>query len=221
MARGAKVRSIDAVGTFSAALKNFEEEASSTLGSLNMEVRRAVEWIQHERPEYWKRQVRRRQDLVAEARGNLERCMTYRASDERPSCHDEKIALEKAKRRLRVAEEKVQIVRHWARVVDHEVHEFRGSINQLAHWLQVDHPQSLAALERMMSALSAYVGLKSSVLSDAEGESMSRASEPADATSEKSERDEDREDRSATTAESSDQPDGRRGSSDDGKESSQ
>ena len=221
MARGAKVRSIDAVEAFSASLKNFEEEASGALTSLDMEVRRALEWIHQERKEYWKQQVRRRQDKVGEARGDLERCMTYRSTDEQPSCHDEKIALEKAKRRLRAAEEKVQIVRHWARVLDHEVHEFRGSMNQLAHWLQVDHPQSVAALERMMSALSAYVGLESSVQSDAGGESTSRASEPADATSGKSERDEDHEDRSPTAADPSDEPDGRRRSSDDGKESSQ
>lgn len=216
MARGAKVRSIDAVGTFSAALKNFEEEATGALTSLDMEVRRALEWIHQERKEYWKQQVRRRQDKVAEARGDLGRCMTYRSTDERPSCHEEKIALEKAKRRLRVAEEKVQVVRHWARVLDHEVHEFRGSMNQLAHWLQVDHPQSVAALERMMSALSAYVGLEPSVQSDAGG-AMSRTSEPADATSGESERDEDEEDRSPTVA---DQPDDRRRSSNDGKESS-
>ena len=220
MARGAKVRSIDAVGTFSAALKNFEEEASGALTSLDMEVRRALEWIHQERKEYWKQQVRRRQDKVAEARGDLERCMTYRSTDEQPSCHEEKIALEKAKRRLRVAEEKVRIVRHWARVLDHEVHEFRGSMNQLAHWLQVDHPQSVAALERMMSALSAYVGLESSVQSVADGGPMSRASEPADATSGESERDEDREDGSPTTDDPSDEPDDRRRSSDDEKESS-
>jgi len=219
MARGAKVRSIDAVGTFSAALKNFEEEASGALTSLDMEVRRALEWIHQDRKEYWKQQVRRRQDKVGEARGDLERRMTYRATDEQPSCHEEKVALEKAKRRLRVAEEKVQIVRHWARVLDHEVHEFRGSINQLAHWLQIDYPQSVAALERMMTALSAYVGLESSVQSDAGGGPMSRTSEPADATSGESGPDEKEEDRSATSADSSDQPDDRRSSEDETEES--
>lgn len=193
MARGAKVRSIDAVEAFSASLKNFEEETSGALMSLGMEVSRALEWIHHERKEYWKQQVRRRDDKVAEARGDLARCMTYRSTDERPSCHDEKIAVEKAKRRLRVAEEKVQVVRHWSRVVDHEVHEFRGNINHLSHWLQVDHPQSVAALERMMSALSAYVGLQSSVQSDAGNTPMSRASEPVDRTSAESERDDEEE----------------------------
>jgi len=215
MARGAKVRSIDAVGTFSAALKNFEEEATGALTSLDMEVRRALEWIHQERKEYWKQQVRRRQDKMAEARGDLERCLTYRSTDEQPSCHEEKIALEKAKRRLRVAEDKVQIVRHWARVLDHEVHEFRGSINQLVHWLQVDHPQSVAALERMMSALSAYVGLESSVQSDTAGGPMSRTSEPADAASGESGPDKKEEDRSATSADSLDQSDDRRSSEDE------
>ena len=205
MAQGAKVRSIDAVGTFSAALKNFEEEASSALTSVEMEVRRALEWIHQDRKEFWKREVRRRQDKVAEARGDLQRCLTYRATDELPSCHDEKIALEKAKRRLRVAEEKVQIVRHWARVLDHEAHELKGSMNQLAHWLQVDHPQAVAALDRMMSSLSAYVGLETSVQSDAGNEPFSRPSGLTDATTGESERNEDQRDESSVTSGTSDQ----------------
>ena len=193
MARGAKVRSIDAVGTFSASMKNFGEEATGALTSLDMEVRRALEWIHHDRKEYWKRQVRRRQDKVAEARGDLERCRTYRATDDRPACHEEKIALEKAKRRLRVADEKVLIVRHWAQVLDHEIQEFRGPINQMSHWLQVDHPESVAALERMISVLDAYVGLGSSVGPDAGAEPMTRASEPADTSSRTSDPDEESE----------------------------
>ncbi len=205
MPQGAKVRSIDAVGTFSAALKNFEEEATGALTSLDMEVRRVLEWIHQDRKEFWKHQVRRRQDKVAEARGDLQRCMTYRSTKERPSCHDEKIALEKAKRRLRVAEEKVLVVRHWARVLDHEVNEFKGNMNQLAHWLQIDHPQALATLERMMAALSAYVGLESTVQSDAGNEPFSRPAEPADATAEKTEQDGAEDDAASVTPEPEDQ----------------
>ena len=220
MAKGARVKSIDAVATFSAALKNFEEEASGALTSLDMEIRRALEWIHHERPAHWKLQVRHRQDKVAEATGELERCLTYRSTADRPSCHEEKIALEKARRRLHAAEEKVPIVRHWAQVVEHEVHTLRGSVNQLDHWLQVDHPQSVATLERMMSALSAYVGLESSVQSDAGEGPMSRTSEPAEATSGGAERDEDQEDQSSTTTDASNRTDDRRRLSDDEKESS-
>jgi exonuclease VII large subunit len=209
MSQSAKVRSIDAVGTFSAALKNFEEEASGALTSLDMEVRRVLEWIHQDRKEFWKREVRRRQDKMAEARGDLERCLTYRATDERPSCHEEKIALEKAKRRLRVAEEKVLVVRHWARVLDHEVHEFKGIMNQLSHWLQVDHPQALATLERMMAALSAYVGLESTVQSDAGNEPMSRPAEPADASAGKPGPDEAEEDESAEASVASGRPEDR------------
>ena len=162
MSRFAKLTSIDAVERFATALRCFGEEASAALDTLELEARRAVEWIGHDRKDYWAQQVRRGWDHVAEARAELERCMTFhRVADHRPSCRDEKLALEKAKRRLRTAEEKVQAVRHWSHVVGHEVTEYRGSVNQLAGWLQGDLPRALAALQRMTTALESYVALES------------------------------------------------------------
>lgn len=162
MARSAKLTSVDAVGRFAAAMISFEEETSGALTSLDLAVHRIHEWIHHDRPNYWKQEVRRRRDRLAEARVDLERCMAYRATDERPSCHDEKVALETAKRRLRSAEEKTEVVRHWARVIDRELFEFRGSLAQLSQWTHADYPKALAALERMAAALESYVALESS-----------------------------------------------------------
>jgi len=162
MSRFAKLTSIDAVAKLATALRSFGEEASAALDNLELEARRAIEWIQHDRKDYWAGQVRRGWDQVAEARADLERCMTFhRVADHRPSCRDEKLALEKAKRRLRTAEEKVQAVRHWSHVLGHEVTEYRGSVNQLAGWLESDLPRALAALERMTTALESYVALES------------------------------------------------------------
>jgi hypothetical protein len=161
MTRYANLTSVDAVRLLAAALRSFEEDAGGALADLQMQINRVLQWIHYDRKEYWAEQVRRGHQEVAEAKQNLERRLIYRATQERPSCREEKAALEKAKRRLDVAQEKVQTVRHWANSLEHEIREFRGSINQLAGWVQTDLPRACALLQRMNVALDAYVNLAS------------------------------------------------------------
>ena len=164
MGRSAKVTSIDAVRAFSAALRRFQEDAAAALDGTNLATQRALEWIRHDRKDYWARQVKRGYEQLGEAKANLQRCLTFgRIADHRPSCIEEKRALERAKRRLNLAQEKVETVRHWSRTADRAAIEYKGNINQLAGWLDADLPRALAALERIADALESYVAVESSV----------------------------------------------------------
>lgn len=158
MGRAASVRSIEAIDAFAAALRRFREEVSAALADLDLEAGRALEWIGHDRPGYWKREVRLGWDRVGEARGNIERAKTYRSVAEvEPACREEKAALDQAKRRLAIAIDKDKAVRHWANQVDRATIEMRGDANQLARLVEIDLPQALAALQRMGTALRSYV----------------------------------------------------------------
>ncbi len=162
MGPSAKVTSIDAIQAFAAALERFQEEVSNALEELGLQVRRAKEWVQDDRKRYWDRQVRRGWEKVTEAKVQLEGAKTFRRiADYRPSCIDEKKAHEAAKRRLRLAEEKVEAVRHWSRAVEHAVSEYRGETGPLAAWLEVDAPQAVATLRRLTDALDTYVAISS------------------------------------------------------------
>lgn len=162
MSRSAKVTSIDAVKTFAAALRCFQDNASTALDNVNMAGQRALGWIQDEQKGYWALQVRRSYERLGEARAALHLARTTkRIAGHEPSCVDEKRAVERAQRRLRLAEEKVQAVRQWSRTADRAVIEYRGCVGQLATWLDADCPRAIAALERMSGALGAYVAVKS------------------------------------------------------------
>lgn len=155
---GARLTSIDAVQAMSAAVESFRQEATSALEDLDMEIRRAVEWIQHDRRDHWTYEVRRGYERVSEARVQLQQAKTFRRiGNDDPSCLDEKKALERSKRRLETAEEKVAAVRHWSRVIEHAVHEYRGTRGQVTGWLDADYPKAVAVLKRMMAALERYV----------------------------------------------------------------
>jgi len=164
VARSANITSIDTVETLAAALRRFQIDAANILDDLGIQVHRAVQWIQHDRKEYWAREVRRNSERVAEAKVNLQRAMTARRMDNyQPACREEKKELEKMRHRLRVAEEKVEAVKRWSRAVDQAVLKYKSGAAQLAHWLETDAPKALAVLGRMTVALEAYLAVESPV----------------------------------------------------------
>ncbi len=172
------VRSVAAVDELSVALRLFAEESANALADLDQEVKRALEWIHHDRKDYWAREVRQGFDRVAEARANLERRMISRLGDDRPAATEEKKALAIAKQRLEMAQEKVQAVKRWSHVIEHELQEYVGILNQFTTWLQSDHPKAQARLKRMSQALDAYVNLPVAPDDTTDRRSVSQASAP-------------------------------------------
>jgi len=159
----ARLTRIDAVAEMAAAVDVFRNEATAVLEGLEMEIRRALEWIHHDRHDHWDHQVRRGWDRITEARIQLQNAMTARRIGEHaPACIDEKKALARAKQRLETAQRKVEAVRRCAREIDRAVDEYRGARVPLSVWLESEVPKSLAALRRMMENLEEYLAMHAS-----------------------------------------------------------
>jgi hypothetical protein len=157
MSSTANITSIDALTNFRAALLRFADDAEAALMTLDMEGRRPVAWVEVDRARYWPQQARKASDAVAEARLALERCELRVSGDDPRYCYDERKALEKAKRRLRLAEEKIQAVRRWRPKMHKEFEEFQVQIARFRRYLESNLPQAVAAMERMAAALNRYV----------------------------------------------------------------
>lgn len=161
MARQARVISIDALTMMQAALARFERDLRAALDDLEMEVRRALEWIQHDAPQYWEHEVRVGWERVSEARVQLQQAMTMRrVAEHDPSCVEEKKALEKARRRLQLAQEKADAVRQWRHAVEKAVNDYLAARGQMTGWLEADLPQARTALKHMLAALETYVAIE-------------------------------------------------------------
>jgi len=164
MARSAKVISIDAVRELSAALTIFGEEATAALDDLEINVRRAIEWIEQDRKQYWETAVRRGWEQVGEARAELEKALTYRkVADRTPSCREERAALEKAKRRVQIAEEVNRSLPGWSHRIQHAVRELTGAKTLLSDWLHGDLPRAQGALKQMSVSLETYAAVQQPV----------------------------------------------------------
>lgn len=153
----ANVKATDAILAVKAAVLNFSKQTTDGLAEIDAEVRRTIDWLEHDRPAYWRERVRRAQDEVTQAKVELQRCLTFQASEShRPSCTEQKAALLKAQQRLRYCQEKQERVKHWRREAAHEMHEFQGRLTALATAADQDAPQAAALLDRVLRAVDAY-----------------------------------------------------------------
>jgi hypothetical protein len=156
----ANVHSLESIHAVRTALASFADQVSDALTELDAEMRRVKEWLDHDRPRYWKTQLRVAMDGVHEARQALHRCLMFPIADERPSCYEERAALRKAQARQAYCEEKADRVRHWQRSVQHELFEYEGRISQLVRLVEYDVPQAIGVLAKIVRRLEEYQAVR-------------------------------------------------------------
>src|SRR4051812_13005255 len=106
MSGPAKVHSSDAIEAVGIALISFIETVRDALTELSSEMRKSQEWLEQDRPSFWRNQVRIAMDQVHDAQQALHRCLMFPVANERPSCYEERAELKKAQARLEYCREK-------------------------------------------------------------------------------------------------------------------
>ena len=152
----ANVHSVDAIKDDRIALIQFQERATNAMGDLRQKIDRTVNWLELDRPNYWKEQERRAYDLVASTRVALETCRLRTVAGRRSDCIEEKKAFEKAKLRMEYVREKQQAVRKWMVQSGREANEYRARTSTFQRTLENDVPLMIAQLGRMIEAIESY-----------------------------------------------------------------
>jgi hypothetical protein len=160
MSGSANVQSSDAIEAVKGALAFFKDQIEQSLATNDIEMRRVLDWLEHDRPRYWKTRVRTAHDEVTAARAALARCLMYPINDERPSCYEERAAVKKAEAQRVYCEEKSERLRHWIREVRHELFEYEGRISQVVELVEVDVPVAIGVLNKLMTRLEEYQAMR-------------------------------------------------------------
>lgn len=163
MSTAANVESIQALSDFRAAVANFAEAANKLLDESDMELRRAAQWVTQDQPLYWRREVQKAIDAVALARNELERAQQALLDGQRPTCFQQKKALEAARQRQRRAEEKLEVTRQCAGRIQKHASEYASRMSQFRELLAADVPRAMALLGRMVQSLEAYASIEAPV----------------------------------------------------------
>ena len=156
MSTAAKITSIDALAAFRAALVKFREALDAALVALELEGQRPVDWVEVDRARYWPQQGRKAAEALSEAKLALERCEVRVSSEDTKYCYDERKAVEKAKRRLQLTEEKTQATKRWKVEMRKRHEDFHVQIAKGRQYLEADLPPAIAELDRMLEALRRY-----------------------------------------------------------------
>ena len=176
MSTQADVKSLDTLSFVKAALASYAHETGQAIAEVELEGRRAVDYITVDMAAHWKAEVRRCNDQVNQAIKDLEHCKAFKkVGNNQPSCIEEKKALEKAKQRLARAEQKAEAVRRWTPIVQQQFREACVRLVRFREVVDVDCPRAMAQLERMLKALDAYRQVASPTDGTGEGEAPAAA----------------------------------------------
>ncbi|MEX2315891.1 MAG: hypothetical protein WD669_01980 [Pirellulales bacterium] len=161
MSTRANVHSSEAIERVRIALLSFVEQVADALTGLDSEMRRVQDWIEHDRPRHWRAQIHQATDQLNKAQAGLHRCLMFPTTmSERPSCYEERLEVKRAQARQEYCHAKAERVRHWMRALQHEVFEYEGRISQMVRLVEVDVPQAIGVLERILRHLDEYQSIR-------------------------------------------------------------
>ena|SRR6266496_957320 len=151
----AHVTSIEGMADFQAALATFTEKAKDALGSVELELRRMIDWLA-EQAKHWQTEIRLAENAVFEAKAELTRKKMMKIGDRKPDTTDQEKALRRAQAWLEHAEEKLAHTRHWQRAFPDAMLDYQGPARQLQFMLEAQVPQMSAYLHQKIEALEKY-----------------------------------------------------------------
>jgi hypothetical protein len=179
---GANVHSLDALRDVRAALVRFQERAITAMGDLRQKIDRTVDWLELDRPGYWREQERKAYDQVAATRIAYETCRLRTVGGRRSDCIEEKKAFERAKVRLQYVHQKQEAVVKWVVHAGRDANEYRARTSNFQRALDNDVALMIAQIGRMIDALEAYTETNADRLA-ATASSQSAEGDMTDATS--------------------------------------
>ena len=160
MSRAANVLSLQALKDFRVAMANFGEEARNSLGGVDMELRRMRDWLERDQLGYWQMQIKRRSQDLQQARADLHRRQLSQQGSDAVSDADQKEAVREAQKRLRIAEEKLALVKRLIPQLQHAIDEYHSHSQPLGDHISGGFEKSMATLEKMILAIESYLALK-------------------------------------------------------------
>ena len=160
MSKSANVRSTEALKEFRIAMCNFADDVRGALGGVEMELKRFRDWLERDQLGYWQMQVKRRHEMLMDARAALHKKKLAAGKSDAVSDSEEKENLRIATRLLRVAEEKVELVRKLIPQFHHAASEYHAHSQPLGDHMSAGFERSLQRLSAMIDAIENYLALQ-------------------------------------------------------------
>lgn len=153
MPERAKVTSLEAIEAFRSRLIVYRDKAGRVLDEVAEEVLRTRVWLQSDRITFWEGQIRRKHKELEMKQQEL---FSAQLSGMRDASFVQQQAVQKARRGLQEAEDKLRIVKQWNRQYDQRVEPAGKQVEKLRHNLTHDLSQGVAYLDQVIKTLAEY-----------------------------------------------------------------
>ncbi|GEM_PF-521151 len=177
MADKAQIRSVDALEAFRLRLIQYVEKATHVIDEVGSDMKRTRAWLEDHQKPYWEHQVRVRHRALEEAQ---HAAFSAKLSELRESSDIQQVAVQRARKAFREAEEKLRCVKVWCRRYQSEVEPHGRDVERLRTVLEQDLQKGAAHLDRLERVLDEYVSPRQtqpSVQEDNQPSSESTANE--------------------------------------------
>src|SRR6266699_3535596 len=146
----AKVTSIDSIEQFRAALILFLTKARPTLEEVIAEVTRTKQWLQHDQLMNWEKEMKLRRRALEQAQAEL---FSARISTIQKASAAQQMAVQRAHRAIREAEDKLRLLKKWGRELENRSDPMVKEIEQLHGFISTDMTRAVSYLNEIIKSL--------------------------------------------------------------------
>jgi hypothetical protein len=155
MADKAQVTSVEAIEAFRASLIIYLGKARASLEEISAEVIRTRAWVQTDQRRKWTQELQLRLRRLEDARNEL---FSARLSSLQEASSLQVMAVQRAERAVREAEEKMAVLKKWDRGLSDRTDPLVKQIEQLQGFIATDMNKAVAHLALIVKSLDAYAG---------------------------------------------------------------
>jgi hypothetical protein len=157
MSSRADVRSFQSVEAFRLALLRYAADAGKAIEAGQSQATRALQWLEGEQATYWRAALRTAEtNLTRASDAYREKNLYTDASGGRQSAVDERVAMERCRRRVERCREAIDALKRHRSLLRREIDNFNGRLAALNNVLSGQIPQTAAALAAAVAQLEAY-----------------------------------------------------------------
>ncbi|MEI6233339.1 MAG: hypothetical protein WCT04_09815 [Planctomycetota bacterium] len=155
----ARIDSPEVIKEFRRHFVKFNETCQNAITGIRGDARKVAQWLQMEQLPYWTSELRKSEEARLDARTKLSMEKNNENIYGKNSCIEERKVLRKAEARKEHAELKLRAVKKWMSMLDREIENQIGPVNNLASTLDNEFPRGLAQLDLLTEKLEEYFRL--------------------------------------------------------------
>jgi hypothetical protein len=154
----ADVRSLQAMRDWVGAVRVYHDDAAAALASIEMEIRRATDWVA-EQEGRWHAAAKQCEEELWTAKQDLNARKLPDWSGREPDTTVQERAVRRCEARLEHCQDQIQRCRQWTQRLPKMIDEtYRGNAHRLAMFLDGDLARALALFGKQIASLEAYAG---------------------------------------------------------------